>query len=92
MEGFAFSSTALWNELNSTNLLESVTEFKVPVYFVMGLHDKISHDTLQQYVPVIKAPRKELIVFEQSGHFACFEEAERFNDLMINRVKREAFA
>jgi proline iminopeptidase len=90
MKGFAFSSTALWNQLNATNLLELVTEFKVPVYFIMGLHDKISHDTVARYMQVIKAPRKELIVFEQSGHFACFEENERFNEFMINQVKSEA--
>lgn len=91
MKGFAFSSTTLWNQLNATNLFESVTEYKVPVYFIMGLHDKISHDTIKQYMQVVNAPRKELVVFEASGHFACFEEAERFNEFMINRVKNEIF-
>ncbi|GFN31394.1 hypothetical protein PCURB6_16540 [Paenibacillus curdlanolyticus] len=89
MKGFAFSYTTLWGQLNATNLFELVTEYKIPVYFIMGLHDKISHETVKQYAQMIKAPHKELIVFENSGHFACFEEAERFNDLMIHRVKGE---
>lgn len=90
MKGFAFSSKSLWGELNSTNLMENVIEVKVPIYFIMGKYDRISHDTAKEYIEAIKAPYKELIIFEESGHFACFEEAERFNDLMINRVAKGA--
>lgn len=88
MKGFAFSSETLWNELNSTNLQEIVRAVKVPVYFVIGKHDKISHATAAEYIEVLDAPYKELAVFEESGHFACFEEAERFNRFMISQVKR----
>lgn len=89
MKGFAFSSRTLWAELNATNLMDIIPEVKVPVYFIMGRHDKIVHHTIENYYEMISAPYKELIVFEESGHFACFEEAERFNDLMIHKVLRE---
>lgn len=88
MKGFAFSNQCLWNELNRMNLLEDVLEVEVPVYFIMGRHDRIVHDTIQHYIQLLSAPKKELIVFEQSGHFACFEEAERFNQVMIDIAAR----
>lgn len=86
MKGFGFSSTALWGELNSTSLFDKIKEVQVPVYFIMGEHDRIVHDTVIRFAEVIRAPYKELIVFEKSGHLACFEEAERFNDIMIRKV------
>ncbi|MBP1154302.1 pimeloyl-ACP methyl ester carboxylesterase [Paenibacillus sp. PvR052] len=30
-----------------------------------------------------------MIIFEQSGHFTCFEEPKRFNELMIQMLEEE---
>jgi len=91
MKGLAFSCSTLWGELNSTNLFEKVPEVQAPVYFIMGKHDRIAHDTVRTYTEALKAPYKQLIEFEASGHFACFEEPQRFQQLLIHEVaKRHA--
>jgi proline iminopeptidase len=87
MKGFGFSSTHLWEEMTSINLFHRVLEVEVPVYFVMGRHDKIVFlDEVERYFQLLKAPKKHLIVFEESGHLACFEEEDKFNELMTKQV------
>lgn len=85
-KGFSFSSQHLWGELCSYNIHESIKELKVPVYFVMGRHDKIVHNEVEDFYLKVKAPRKKLFILENSGHMACFEEPELFNRFMINEV------
>lgn len=88
-KGFSFTSQHMWEELCSYNITESISELHVPVYFVMGRHDKIVHDLVETFYKQVKAPRKDLLVLENSGHLACFEEPELFNTFMINKVLDE---
>ncbi|MDZ5471510.1 alpha/beta hydrolase [Bacillus sp. 31A1R] len=88
MKGFGFSSTNLWNEITSLNLFQLVPELHVPVYFIIGRHDKIVfHELVTDYFEQLRAKEKQLIVFEESGHLACFEEPGKFNQLM-NDIKK----
>ncbi|GAA0360746.1 alpha/beta fold hydrolase [Bacillus horti] len=89
MKGFSFSTETLWGELNSINLSETALKLEVdcPIYFIMGRYDRISHDTVEEYFKHMDIPKKELIIFENSGHYACFEEPEKFNKLMIQTVR-----
>lgn len=87
MKGFAFSASCLWNELCGINLFEAVPEVRVPVYIVMGRHDRITQQLSEDYIEALQAPQKELIIFEESGHLALFEEPHRFNELMIHKVR-----
>lgn len=87
MKGFGFSATHLWEEMTSINLFLRVPEVEVPVYFVMGRHDKIVFlDEVEKYFHLLKAPKKQLFVFEESGHLACFEEEDKFNEIMTKQV------
>ena len=43
----------------------------------------------EKYFKALKAPKKELFWFENSAHMPNFEEAQKFNDLMINKVLAE---
>jgi pimeloyl-ACP methyl ester carboxylesterase len=43
----------------------------------------------EEYFNVLQAPSKELIWFESSAHSAPFEEPDKFNQLMIEKVLRE---
>jgi proline iminopeptidase len=87
MKGFAFSADCLWNELCGINLFTLVPEVQVPVYIIMGRHDRIVQNLSEQYFEVLQAPQKELIIFEKSGHLALFEEPQHFNELMIHKVR-----
>lgn len=87
MKGFAFSYETLWEEFGGIDLREKIKEVKVPVYFIAGRHDKIVPlESTKQYFEMLKAPHKELIIFEESGHLACFEEPEKFCRLVKSVV------
>jgi pimeloyl-ACP methyl ester carboxylesterase len=67
------------------NYIESVPEIKVPVYFFTGRNDYNTPFVLvEEYYNTIKAPVKELVVFEDSAHTPFFSETEKF----INELKK----
>lgn len=79
----------LWKEFCQANLFQEISAVKVPVYFVAGQHDTITNPNLQaQYLDQLLAPKKEYILFEHSGHMACYEESQRFNQVML-KILRE---
>lgn len=74
----------LWPEFCRVNLLREVPTVDVPVCFVAGEHDWVTSPALaQQYLDALKAPAKELVLFDRSGHVACFEEPERFLEVVL---------
>jgi len=80
-------------EFLKTDLFDTIKEIDVPVYFFLGRHDyQVASVVAEKFFHAIKAPKKELIWFEQSAHNACFEEAEKFNRLMVDMVLPAAFS
>jgi pimeloyl-ACP methyl ester carboxylesterase len=66
------------------DFLKTKLKFEIPVYFVVGHCDYNAVYTLvEQYYKKIKAPRKQIIYFENSGHYMPFTEPAKFNDMMI---------
>ncbi|WP_010270940.1 alpha/beta fold hydrolase [Paenibacillus senegalensis] len=90
MKGFTYTMQHMWQEFNHVNLFEAVSAVEVPLVFIKGCHDKIVHDFIDPYCRSISAPYKEIVQFDQSGHLACFEEPELFNQLMVKRVRELA--
>jgi len=91
--GMYRSRMMMWDEeLFNTSFLADKYEFQVPVYFFSGVHDFLTcHAITESFYETVKAPYKELFVFENSAHCPIFEEADRFNSLMINEVKKQMF-
>ncbi len=59
-------------------------EVKTPVFFISGKFDYITPTPLaRQYYDQLRAPKKEFILFEKSGHDPAWEEAPRFNIELI---------
>ena len=59
----------------------------------LDLHDlNAMASRTERYYTVLKAPHKELIWFERSGHAPCFEEAGAFNHIMVDKVLAETRA
>ena len=86
-KGIFASNHLLWQELLTINLNKQRLSFKVPIYFALGKYDyEVPSVLAEQYFKIIEAPKKEIISFENSAHFANIEENEKFNDLLINRI------
>ena len=70
------------------SLMESVLKIDVPIYFMHGVDDLIvNYELTKTYFEKIEAPYKEFIVFDKSAHLVPFEEADRFNEIVIDRLK-----
>ncbi|MDQ8004656.1 MAG: alpha/beta hydrolase [Pedobacter sp.] len=56
----------------------------VPCFFISGAYDyNTPWELVEKYVNILKAPNKEFIKFERSGHSPVFEEPQRFNKEII---------
>lgn len=81
--GEAVSMAAVWPELLALDLPHTAREFEIPVYFLLGRSDyNTPWEVARRYFDLIKAPRKEFVMFERSGHFVPFEEPAKFNQFM----------
>jgi pimeloyl-ACP methyl ester carboxylesterase len=90
MKGFNRTIELMYDEFVDINLFEQVPAVEVPVYFFLGRHDHmVPAELSEEYFNVLQAPSKELIWFEHSAHSAPFEEPDKFNRLMIEKVLRE---
>lgn len=64
-----------------------IRSVKVPVLFISGSHDYNTPWVLvKQYAESLQAPYKEFISFEKSGHSPPFEEPEKFNSVLIEKL------
>jgi esterase/lipase len=76
-------------ELMTLSLREKIQELKVPVYFMLGKHDReVPSFLAEQYFNELKAPSKELFWFENSAHLPQIEERDKFCDLLIHHVRK----
>lgn len=74
----------LWPEFCAVNLPREVASVDAPVVFVAGEHDHITSPELaSDYLDALRAPAKAFHLFHRSGHVACFEEPERFLEVML---------
>lgn len=81
----------LYQEMLSTDLSSLGYEFKVPVYFFQGAQDDVTETSLvQEYVDKISAPHKEIVLFQDAGHFAVWTMPDRFLEELIRRVRPTA--
>jgi pimeloyl-ACP methyl ester carboxylesterase len=85
--GIFRSVDLLYPELYRTDLFAQVPEVEVPVYFCLGRHDyEVPSVLAAKYVEALRAPRKELLWFEDSAHMPNTEERDKFNAFMTGVV------
>jgi pimeloyl-ACP methyl ester carboxylesterase len=62
-------------------------DFRVPIFFFEGGYDPYCRPSLVvEYAKTIRAPQKEVVWFENSGHFPFFEEQQKFKDELTLRA------
>ncbi len=79
-------------EMTVVNFRETVPELEVPVFFFAGALDKNTPlELIEEYYETLKAPHKEIIVFENSAHTPFLGEPERFNQELIKIKEKTGF-
>jgi pimeloyl-ACP methyl ester carboxylesterase len=85
--GLPFSGQILFPELMKADLTKLGSDFREPIFFFEGRQDPYCRPSLiGKYSQTIKAPQKEFIWFDNSGHFPFFEEQGRFGDELVQRL------
>jgi pimeloyl-ACP methyl ester carboxylesterase len=65
--------------MESYDLIETIPAVEVPVYFFTGARDYNTPLVLiREYYEILEAPRKELVVFEDSAHLPLLAQNRRF--------------
>lgn len=69
------------------DLWASCLELAVPVFMAAGRYDRMAPpEVAERYFDALTAPRKEWVWFEDSGHFPQWEQADEFDQLIIETV------
>jgi pimeloyl-ACP methyl ester carboxylesterase len=88
-KGSSYSSANMKYNVLESSVLNAITSYEVPVYFMMGKYDYTTpFELIEKYYELVSAPHKELICFDNSAHFPFFEEAERFCEEVKRIVER----
>jgi proline iminopeptidase len=81
--GTTFSMETLWSQFLKTDFPSSITELRIPVYFLLGKHDyNVPFMLAEDYLKKLKAPSKKLVLFDNSAHLPPFEEPKKFVEVM----------
>lgn len=87
LKGFMYSASRLGDAIFETDFTH-ITQLKLPVYFLLGRHDRsLPAIVTANFYDRLAAPKKELIWFEQSGHECLEEESATFNKVIVERIK-----
>ena len=79
-KGSSFSSANIKYNVLSGPIYDEITAYEVPVYLFAGNSDYTTpHELITEYFAMIKAPKKEIVYFQNSAHFPFFEEPEEFS-------------
>lgn len=92
--GVRYSFERLWREIfYKINLFEQAARIEVPVYFLLGRYDEVvTGKVAEQYFNALEAPRgKQLIWFENSGHWPHFQEPEKYRGALVDTILKETY-
>jgi proline iminopeptidase len=87
LRGMSFSLDTFFPQVTKVDLTQVGLEFRAPIFFFEGRYDQYCPSSLiWDYAQTIKAPQKEFVWFDNSGHFPFFEEQQKFADELFQRV------
>ncbi len=80
---FLDTFSVLYPQLQTIDFRQDATRLDVPVYMVEGAHEARGRAVLaDEWFGMLRAPSKEKVTFERSGHRALFDEPATFAALM----------
>lgn len=90
--GLMNTFNAVYPQLQEMDFRVDATRLDLPVYIVLGRHDMNNPSQIpEEYFNLLKAPHKQLVFFERSGHGMIWEEAGLFHRLMVDTVLPETY-
>ena len=89
IRGAMFSLRCLEDQQNEVDMLREVPVVDVPFYFCTGRRDyNVPFELVVEYAEKLRAPSKEIVWFERSGHLPNFEEPDKFCDFCISLLNK----
>jgi proline iminopeptidase len=83
--GFLDVFATLYPRIQDVDLRERAATVDVPVYLALGAHEAPGRALpAREWFDALQAPRKELRLFDTSGHRPLWEQPEQFADLMAD--------
>lgn len=74
----------VWRQVMRIDLPKELARVDCPVYFFVGQNDiQTSTGIARQYFKQLQAPRKDLILFEHSGHQIHKDEPDKFQEAIL---------
>ena len=87
MRAFRWTLGAMWEETARLDLLDLAPALEMPVFFFLGRNDHwVPPEAGLAYFEALKAPQKEFVWFERSGHEPFVDEPAKFNAAMAELV------
>jgi pimeloyl-ACP methyl ester carboxylesterase len=87
LDGALRNAGPIWSTSDEHDIdyRDEITSVDVPIYFFAGRNDYTTPLVLiEDYFEKIQAPKKELIIFENSAHTPFLKESEKFYNEVIN--------
>lgn len=76
-----------WNQAIKQNLFKELPKVKCPVYFFIGKKDLQTNFTIaEKYYETLKAPKKNLFLFDDAGHSVLTEKPEEVQKIIIEQI------
>lgn len=89
IQGIDRTQEAMHQELLALDLRRMVGRLDVPVFFFLGRHDHhVDANLSAEYFETLRAPRKEIVWFEQSAHDIPFDEPRHFNAQILDVARK----
>ena len=84
LRGIVTTFNHVYPQLYDIDLRVTHAELKVPVYFFLGRHDiNAPIQLVEDYERILKAPYKEIVWFEHSGHSPWINESQQFVEELL---------
>lgn len=84
--GLLYTLDVVYPQLWEVDFRIQAPALEIPVFFLIGRHDvNAPPDLTEAYYQILKAPKKELIWFERSGHNPWVTEADLFSEVLVDR-------
>jgi pimeloyl-ACP methyl ester carboxylesterase len=90
VQAWAVTWFDVWSRSCDINLFESLQAINCPVYFFAGEKDYTTNYSItREYFNKVSAPKKDLFLFEHSGHGLPETDPGLFQDIIIDKILPE---